>query len=438
MKRLSLLFLLPIWVLLGCGDDEAIMLPTECAGASNFVVDFRPRVWLSENRIWLTDKDEKTEVGESLTVDGIILSFLSFNGACENTYNFNYGYARPATPSSGIVELSVEEVAAVPSGNIIDLASASFNFNLFDIVVAEWDLVVQGCPPVDSVRFLTAASPSVSGDSTPTFEYEYSADDSTLVISSELAFIDATEVLLAIRLRETTEWLGQVINTRLPPPEIISYTDLQPLSLQRTTINWPTGASDLALEARVITNVEQKRNRPLGRMHEGNELSFPQLDNTAGPFLIQAAWKIDNDSWEWSRVFAEWPEEITIDPQMTISAFDFNYPEIRFNNAGAGIIECRGLYLRAGAAASSQRVYYGPIDQGEQLIRLGPLFSGFSAPETEQLFDLGFSEREEFTFSHYLHMDGNYSWYLRNVLSERATGNTWLRTLDYDQLWFRP
>ena len=131
MKRLSLLFLLPIWVLLGCGDDEAIMLPTECAGASNFVVDFRPRVWLSENRIWLTDKDEKTEVGESLTVDGIILSFLSFNGACENTYNFNYGYARPATPSSGIVELSVEEVAAVPSGNIIDLASAFFFFYLF-------------------------------------------------------------------------------------------------------------------------------------------------------------------------------------------------------------------------------------------------------------------------------------------------------------------
>ena len=358
MKRLSTFLLLVSLVVFGCDDEDMMVPTTECEGASNFVVDFRPLIWFSENRIWLTNEDQKAEVGEDLTIDGTMLSFLSFAGACGATYNFNYGYARTAA-SSAVLDLNVQEVAEVPNGSIIDLSRSNFGFNLFDIVVAEWDLVVQACPPIDSVRFLAAASPTVSGDMTPIFEYEYNPDDSTLLISSELAFIDATEVLLAVRLSENMGWVGQVINTRLRPPETLTYTGFQPLRLDRTTINWHSGATDLALEARRITNVALKGNRLLGRLNEGNELSFPQLDNATGPFLIQAAWREDNEYWEWSRVFEEWPEEITIGSQIDISDVDFSYPEFRFNNVGAEIIKCRGQYLRAGAA-SSERVYYGP------------------------------------------------------------------------------
>lgn len=437
MKRLSTLLSLFLLLTFSCRDDDQITLTT-CKDGDTFALDFRP---LSFDRLhlWLTEADGDLAFDEELTFSTGGLDFLNFPKACEEEYTISNGSFRTVyewEPEAFVQMLSVMEVAKVRNGSVLDLQGGSLDLGRYVNSLPEGTIVVHHCPPIDSVRFWVNRNEYSVIDSQPPYTSEYHPGDSVLVLYTLLTQRQATDALLAIRSSQDGSWKGQQYGAIFEAAVDYSYDDLEPLTKESLAINWPADAENVELEIRWINSVTAQGSMILAFEERTADIEVPMpADAHNGPFVIRAKWK-DTETYETQYVYDSWPGEITIGSGVDGEIVSFDYPSLRYEASGADIVMMEGIFEDAETYDVGERVYAGPAETGSAEIRFAPLSPkiGAGSSRVGRLYERSFDGSVAFNLYYFPAMDGSYPWYLRNILSDLATGEEWLRSLEYERL----
>lgn len=432
MKTLYSFLLLLIILFANCEKDEPSPL-VSCPEGAVFAVDFRGAQF-SVYQLWLTDQAKQVGLDEEYGSAAGGLQYVSLEGACSETYTLSTVAYR-----SGYITgyFEVQEFAGIQNGYIVDYWNAQSISSAFWGGIPAGTITITACPPIDSVRLITPLDPRNEYPEGPRFSYEYNAADSTLAVHTLDTYIEATDLLLAVRATDSGLWVGLPINANVlePLPIPLAYTSLEPLPLRTATVSWPDDAENAKLEIRWINSVSGRRSMPLLADGQTEEIAFPCLSDALGPFLLEASW---NDGQERfiRRVLSDWPEAIDIRSAIEGEVLSMNYPQFQYEAQGADIAQLSGRFGEAGDMEFCRRYYTEPAQDGSATVSFAPISPSLSQ-KSNQLVDLyinGFDTETILNLYHYPNMNDDYSWYFRYVLGDYGSGQLWLQSLEYEQL----
>lgn len=436
MRRFSFLLLLLICYTACQNDDDMIVLST-CPEGEIYAIDYSLGFFL-DRYIWLTESDGDVAFDEE--IDGLLpgLQFLNFEEACEDQYTFSIGNYQPRLgqdPQDFEQFLSVTEYNLVPNGSVLDLQNADATASPFVGFLPNTTISIADCPPIDSIVFHVYVNPIIFGPPDPLYSFEYSEQDSVLVLSSEAVSITSTDALLAVREAASGDWRGYNLNFRSILPESLSYTDFEPVRVQSIALQWPAGAQETEVELRWLNNAPARRSMILAQGEVGTSLVAPVLESTTGPFILTATWKGDHKR-EVRYLLDSWPTEFSVTSSVEAELLSFDYPKLEVTTSGADVLVAEGRFINFSVDHTVQRTYYGEAKGGTQEIQFAPLSPTINALNTQvnPLYERGFNDSSTLSLFHYPAMQGSYSWYFRNILSELGDTDAWLSSLAYERL----
>ncbi|MEO0728480.1 MAG: hypothetical protein AAFZ63_28325 [Bacteroidota bacterium] len=422
---------------LGCGDDDAITLAT-CSDGGTYALDYRP-LFFQDTRIWLTAANGDVGFDEPLDNLTFGIQFLNFEDACEDEYTVSFAsYLQGGGSSPTLIaeNLFVNEYAQVPSGSVLDQSTSRTSNGIVNFQ-PESSIVITDCPPIDSIRFWLNSVPFVGQENNPPYEYEYFPDENVLIITTQAAQVTSTDAIMAIRTEQEGNWHGLPIDLLTSQlTRNVSFSTLQPLALQSTTVAWPTDISFAELEIQWINSITGQRSTIIGRqIGAANMLTALLPPDAVGPFLITANWT-DENRYESAQVFEEWPTQVVISSQIDAQVEQYTYPTMELTATGADIVEINGIYTRTEVPELCFRDYISPLTEGPQTLRFPSFSPRLRDDRLDRIYEGALQENVTMNFFHYPAMNGSYLWYLRNVRSQQGTGLTWLQSLEYEQLVF--
>lgn len=435
MRRLYYLLLVVISYS-SCSDDDIIVLST-CPEGATFAIDYRPDFFF-EKYLWLTEADGDVAFDEEVDTGLPGLQFLNFENACDDQYTISIGdYQTQQGPDPEDFQqfLSVKEYQLVPQGSVLDFRNARTNPDPFRGTLPEAVLSITGCPPIDSLIFQVEADPLVFGLPDPLFTYQYLTEERTLLLSTELVSVLASNALLAIRDAASGAWRGFNLDLRFGLPDSQPFDDFDPIIFRSLTLEWPATAQDLEWELRWINDPVGRRTMLLAKGEGTNQLEVPLLEYAQGPFLFTARW-LDDNRREIRFLLDSWPEDLNIQSTIEGEVLNFDYPVLDIATSGSNIMIIEGTHNNTSSNARVQRSFLGLDRGGTQQIQFAPLSPMLHAMNTQvnPLFERGFNSSSTLSLFQYPAMGSSYSWYFRNVASERSDTQDWLESLTYERL----
>ena len=404
-----------------------------CPEGAVFAVDFRAGQF-PIHQLWLTDQEKQVGLDEEYGSAADGLQYVSLEGACSDEYTLS-----TVAYSSGFItqNFDVQEFAGIQHGYVLDYWNAQTISSAFWGGIPAGTVTITACPPIDSVRLITPLNPRNEYPEGSRYSYEYHAADSTLFVHTLDTYLEATDILLAIRATDSGLWMGLPIDADVlePLPMPLAYTSLEPLPLRSATVSWPGDAQNAKLEIRWINSVPGRRSMPLLAGGQTAEIAFPCLSDALGPFLLEASW---NDGQERfiRQVLSDWPEAIDIRSVIEGEVLSMNYPQFQYEAQGADIAHLSGRFGEAGDAEFCRRYYTEPAADGSTTVSFAAISPTLSQ-RSSQLVDLytkGFDTETVLNLYHYPNMNGDYSWYFRYVVGDYGSGQLWLQSLEYEQL----
>lgn len=430
-------FLLVLPLLLGCrNDDDSMTTPLSvCSDGEVFALDLLTDIF-PENQIWLTETGGAIAADEEWDVTTGGIQFFNFDEACEDTYTLSL--AGHHQESAGPVftngkNLWVREVAAVPNGTSLNTRVLRQGLESAITFIPAQEFELLNCPMIDSVRFWLGANRNYGADLEPAIDYTYLPEDDTYHITVQQAVAFAGSALFAIRVEESGQWYGSVVDLFGQLPAEFDFELLSPLELKPVNINWPNGQADVDVEIRWVNDIGRRRSLVLGINDEQGLQEVPMPPNANGPFAVYASWW-DEHFFETQQVFESWPSEVDISFQIEAEITDFTYPVLQYEASGANIAVANGFYSDSPNMETGQRWYAGPSIEGQQTIRFAPLSFALRDSRIAFLYDRAYQATASLKLTHYAHMNGDYRWYLQQVYSDFASGEDWLKTLDYEAM----
>lgn len=429
-----LMMLLPLcW---GCQDEEVVPVFENCPEGDTYALDFRAGQ-ASGNRIWLTDADNELAFDEGIEGGAAMPYFVNLEGACSDVYTLSTaGYPTRSNGNPAIYSQNflVQEFGSVPHGSILDIWSGLSDtfFGSLD----EGTIRIEHCPPIDSVRLLTVSDPREGYGAAPRISYEYLAEDSLLLIHTQKTYLWATDILLAIRRTDDGAWAGFsfAANFTTDLPTLRDYAELEPMPLRQAFIDWPTQAQDASLVVLLIQDMANRRAQVVAKTETPGLLELPLLDGMDGPFLFHFQWR-DEFEREIRRVEPSWQEKLAFFPSIEGQLLSYDYPMVQYASTGASLVTLDGVYRNPNLTQYCRRRYAGPVSE-DGALTLSPLSPWLDDANSQliELYQNAIGEDASLDFYHYPAMRGQMDWYLRNVVSDLGSGQSWLESLEFERL----
>lgn len=414
-------------------DDEMPTLPS-CPDGRTYALDYRTAQF-SGNTIWLTNTDGELVLNEEVPGGAATPYFVNLEKACSDVYTLStagYPTMSNGNPQVFAHNFQIREFGSVPQGSAIDFWNG-LNATLFGYL-PEGTIYIEDCPPVDSVRLLSYSDPREGYGSTARFSFEYSAEDNLLAIRTMNTALWVTDLQLAVRTLDGA-WAGMWFPASsfvgLPPPR--SYAQLEPMRVLQTTIEWPTNAREAELEVFWVQDAINRRVQIIGKTDSPGVFELPFPANIDGPFLFHFRWK-DEYEREIKTVEERWPGGLSFFPTLEGQLVDYQYPQLHYESVGANILKVDGIYEDPNSSAYCRRQYEGPI-AGDGTINFAPFSPSLdqASSRLKVLYETTWDQELIVDFYYYPAMTG-FDWYLRNVVSDLGSGQSWLERQVYERL----
>lgn len=434
-SRFTVLFVL--WCcLLSCDKNTAALPPVMqegCPLGADYGLDFSSVPALQDRRIWLVDEDQEIAADRVIDPTTSGVQFINFPNACEEEYSVNIASFLQQT-SIRIYEqdlrqsLSILEVAQVPTGTTVDRVhtfEASWGY-------PENEVLIYNCPPIAEAKLEVKREGSAFYPLTNLVDaFSYTEEDSllTLDMDHDLLLQDESGILLL----QTTdgEWFGLAQDFRTNLPGSLTFSDFEPYVPKDIQLLYPAATASSRAELLWIADLADKRFIRLGELVDDDQFAVLVPASGPTPLLLHLLWRPGGGTYESQQVFTDLPQTVEATSSIEVFGPSLAYPFLSYTAEDAQIVSA--YKEQSSPGRHFERRYVGPSGTGVQFIRFAPFSPGLEevSGTVTALYHDSFSSNVKLSLYNYPALEGGYRWYLRNVLSDLATGEAWLRSLEY-------